>query len=105
VMLGGAIRYLNVVAHVIQDEPERLRYACAAMSVTATCEAEQQLHHAQSELARVTRVTTLGEMSASIAHEVGQPLAAIVTNGEACLRWLSNNFRRSPKKYVRASCG
>jgi C4-dicarboxylate-specific signal transduction histidine kinase len=58
--------------------------------VTAAREAEQQLHHAQSELARVTRVTTLGEMSASIAHEVGQPLAAIVTNGEACLRWLEH---------------
>jgi C4-dicarboxylate-specific signal transduction histidine kinase len=46
------------------------------------------LHVAQTELAHVTRMTTLGEMSASIAHEVNQPLAAIVTNGEAGLRWL-----------------
>jgi PAS domain S-box-containing protein len=90
VMPGGALKYLHVVAHVTQDEPERLHYAGAVMDVTAAREAEQQLHHAQSELARVTRVTTLGEMSASIAHEVGQPLAAIVTNGEACLRWLEH---------------
>ena len=40
------------------------------------------------ELAHVTRVTTLGELAASIAHEVNQPLAAIVTNGEVCIRWL-----------------
>ena len=40
------------------------------------------------ELAHVTRVTTLGELTASIAHEVNQPLAAVVANAEACLRWL-----------------
>jgi C4-dicarboxylate-specific signal transduction histidine kinase len=43
------------------------------------------------ELAHATRVTTLGELSASIAHEVGQPLGAIVTSGEACLRWLAHD--------------
>lgn len=51
-------------------------------------QAEQALHRAQAELAHVTRVTTLGELTASIAHEVNQPLAAIVANGDACLRWL-----------------
>jgi PAS domain S-box-containing protein len=49
---------------------------------------EQRLLDAQMELAHVTRVTTLGEMTASIAHEVNQPLAAIVANAEACLSWL-----------------
>ncbi|WP_422002482.1 sensor histidine kinase [Reyranella sp.] len=49
---------------------------------------EDGLHRAQSELAHVSRVATLGELTASIAHEVNQPLAAIVTNGEAGLRWL-----------------
>ncbi|MET0332292.1 MAG: PAS domain-containing protein [Dyella sp.] len=51
--------------------------------------AEDALHRAQAELAHANRVATLGELTASIAHEVNQPLAAIVTNGEACLRWLS----------------
>jgi PAS domain S-box-containing protein len=49
---------------------------------------EKRLLDAQMELARVTRVTTLGELTASIAHEVNQPLAAVVANAEACLRWL-----------------
>ena len=50
--------------------------------------AEQALRKAQAELAHLARVTTLGEMTASIAHEVNQPLAAVVANAEACLRWL-----------------
>ena len=50
--------------------------------------AEEELRKAQMELAHVTRVTTLGELTASIAHEVNQPLAAVVANAQACLRWL-----------------
>jgi C4-dicarboxylate-specific signal transduction histidine kinase len=57
----------------------------------AAGDAEQQLHHVQSELAHIT---TLSEMSASLAHEVVQPHAAIITNGAACLRWLE---RRAPQ--------
>jgi PAS domain S-box-containing protein len=59
--------------------------------ITATIRAkhaEEALRKAQAELAHVTRVTTLGEMTASIAHEINQPLAAVVANAEACLRWL-----------------
>jgi PAS domain S-box-containing protein len=52
---------------------------------------EAALHEAQAELAHVTRVTTMGELAASIAHEVNQPLGAIVTNGHACLRLLSRD--------------
>jgi PAS domain S-box-containing protein len=59
--------------------------------ITARNRAEEALHRAQAELAHVARVTTLGELTASIAHEVNQPLAAMVTNGEACLRWLSHD--------------
>ncbi len=49
------------------------------------------LHKAEIELAHATRLTTLGELTASIAHEVNQPLAAVVTNGEAALRWLKRD--------------
>jgi PAS domain S-box-containing protein len=51
--------------------------------------AEERLQNAQSELAHITRLTTLGELSASIAHELNQPLTAIAMDGNACLRWLS----------------
>ena len=50
---------------------------------------EENLRHAQADLERVTRVTTMGELVASIAHEVNQPLAAVVTNANAALRWLA----------------
>jgi PAS domain S-box-containing protein len=51
--------------------------------------AEDALHQAQMELAHVTRVATLGELTASIAHEITQPLAAVVNNASACVRWLA----------------
>jgi PAS domain S-box-containing protein len=51
-------------------------------------ESERRYREAHAALAHVTRVTTLGELTASIAHEVNQPLAAVVANAEACLRWL-----------------
>jgi len=50
--------------------------------------AEEALHQARGELAHATRVTTLGELAASIAHEINQPLAAIIADANACLHWL-----------------
>jgi C4-dicarboxylate-specific signal transduction histidine kinase len=52
--------------------------------------AEDALRQAQAELARVARVTTIGELGASVAHEINQPLASIVNSGNACRRWLEN---------------
>ena len=64
--------------------------ACAlsAVDITQRNRTERALAEARAELAHVSRFITLGELTASIAHEVKQPLAAIVTNGQACLRWL-----------------
>ena len=59
--------------------------------------AEEALQKAQGELAHVTRVMTLGELTSSIAHEVNQPLAAVVTNGQAALRWLALEIPGSTK--------
>jgi C4-dicarboxylate-specific signal transduction histidine kinase len=60
----------------------------ALMDITTTRKAEEALHKSQAELAHVTRVTMLGELAASIAHEVNQPLAAVLTDSQAGLRWL-----------------
>ena len=71
-----------------------LGYRGVSADITAAVRADQveeALRKVQAELAHVTRVTTLGELTASIAHEVNQPLAAIVANGDACLRWLSRD--------------
>ena len=51
--------------------------------------ASEALHEAQTQLAHVNRVTTVGQLAASITHEINQPLAAVVNNGNACLRWLA----------------
>jgi C4-dicarboxylate-specific signal transduction histidine kinase len=59
--------------------------------ITARKRAEEALHQAQAELAHLTRVMTMGELATSIAHEVNQPLAAVITNGNACLRWLARD--------------
>jgi PAS domain S-box-containing protein len=67
------------------------RVVCVLQDITDRKQAEEELRKAQAELAHVSRVTTLGELTASIAHEVNQPLAAIVTNGQASLRLLSRS--------------
>jgi two-component system, LuxR family, sensor kinase FixL len=56
--------------------------------ITERKRAEEALQQAQAELAHVTRVTTLGELAASIAHEINQPLAAIIADANACMHWL-----------------
>jgi C4-dicarboxylate-specific signal transduction histidine kinase len=61
------------------------------MDVTKIRQAEAQLHQAEAQVAHAARITSLGALSASIAHEVNQPLAAIVSHGEASLRWLNRD--------------
>jgi two-component system sensor kinase FixL len=60
----------------------------AMVDITEARKAQEALADAQAQLAHANRVATLGELAASIAHDVNQPLAAIVVNGEANLRWL-----------------
>lgn len=60
-------------------------------------QANENLREREAELTHVTRVMTIGELTASIAHEVNQPLAAIVTNGNACLRWLGGATPNFPE--------
>jgi PAS domain S-box-containing protein len=88
-MPDGDIKHIHVRAHRQVYEAGEGELVGALMDVTATRKAQEALQIAQTALAHVTRVSTLGEMSASIAHEVNQPLAAIVTNAESSLRWLS----------------
>jgi PAS domain S-box-containing protein len=92
---GGAIKHLHVRTHRIRFETREVEIVGAVMDVTAARKAEEALRRAQTELAHANRVATLGELSASIAHEVNQPLTGIVTNGEAAIRWLS---RELPEK-------
>jgi PAS domain S-box-containing protein len=85
---NGSVKYVHILAHRTTDQDGEEEYLGAVMDVTAARRAEEALQQAQAKLAHVTRLTTLGEITASIAHEVNQPLAGIVTYGDACLRWL-----------------
>jgi PAS domain S-box-containing protein len=87
-MPDGSVKYVHVVAHGVRDSSGQLEFVGAVMDVTAGKQAQEALRQAQATLARFTRVTTLGEMAASIAHEVNQPIAAAITNSNTCLRWL-----------------
>jgi PAS domain S-box-containing protein len=90
-MPDGSIKFARVVAHASRNHAGELEYVGAVVDVTATKQAQAKLQKAQTELAHVTRVTMLGEMTASISHEVNQPLAAVVNAASACLRWLGGS--------------
>src|SRR5262249_37179225 len=65
-------------------------------------QAEEAVRQAQAELAHVARLTTLGELTASIAHEINQPLGAMVNSANACVRWLAApNLERAPQSAMR----
>jgi PAS domain S-box-containing protein len=88
-MPDGSIKYLQVVAHALNDGAgQSLEYVGAVRDITERKISEDALSKMRAELAHVARVSTLGEMTASIAHEVNQPLAGIVINANTCLRWL-----------------
>ena len=104
-------RYSAVTYSPLRPEAERVEAALVIIGdLTEHVLASEALREAQAELAHVTRVTTLGELTASIAHEVNQPLAAAVANAEACLRWLDRDTpdltaaRRSVEWVINDSC-
>jgi PAS domain S-box-containing protein len=84
----GSTRYVHVVGRALANERGDLEFIGTLMDVTGRKQAEQTLQTAQTQLAHMARVITMGELAASIAHEVNQPLAAVVANASACLRWL-----------------
>jgi C4-dicarboxylate-specific signal transduction histidine kinase len=88
-MPDGSIRYVRTIARGTKHPDGQLEYVGAVQDMTQRRLADEALAETRSELAHVARVTNLGVLTASIAHELKQPLAAIVTNGETSLRWLA----------------
>jgi PAS domain S-box-containing protein len=87
----GSVKHVQNLGRPDITESGDLEFVGAVMDITERRHAEEGLRHAQEEFARVARLTTMGELLGSIAHEVNQPLAAIVANGDACLRWLNRD--------------
>ena len=88
-MPDGSVKYLHLVLRATRDRDGQLEYIGAAQDITGRRLSELALGRARSELAQVARVTSLGALTASIAHEVNQPLTAAITNGSTCVRWLA----------------
>lgn len=84
-----AIPMWQHIFFINDDGGSRIALATVSRDLSERKRAEEKLAAAQAQLAHMARVTTMGELSAAIAHEVNQPLAAIVTNANACMRWLS----------------
>jgi PAS domain S-box-containing protein len=92
VPMAQANRRYICVKFLLRDRNSKPYAVCGiATDITERKQAEDALHQAQAELARVSRMTTMEQVAASIAHEVNQPLAAVVTSGTACLNWLATS--------------
>jgi signal transduction histidine kinase len=87
-MPDGSIKYLHAVGHATRDQDGQVEHIVAVQDVTMRRMSEDALAKARSELAKVARATSLGVLTASIAHEVNQPLSGIITNAGTCLRML-----------------
>ncbi len=88
----GTVKHIHTVGHpVLEASGDLLQFVGSSMDISASKRAEEALRQAQADLARVNRVTTMGELTASLAHEVNQPIAAAVTNANTCLRWLTRD--------------
>ncbi len=88
-LADNSVKYLRVVAHRTCDQEGQLEYIGAVQDVTHRRHTEEALATLRAELARAARVTSLGVLTAAIAHEVNQPLAGIVTNASTCRRMLA----------------
>jgi PAS domain S-box-containing protein len=89
ILPSGEIRDVHSIGHPVLSPSGDLReFVGTVIDITESKRAEEALRKTEADLVRVARATTLGELTASIAHEVNQPIAAVVTNANACLRWL-----------------
>jgi PAS domain S-box-containing protein len=95
VLPGGAIRYVRSTGHPVRNiSGEPLEYVGTSIDVTERKRADEErerLRQVQADLAHLSRVTTMGELTASLAHEIRQPISAAVTDAKTCLRWLGRD--------------
>ena len=95
VLPDGATRYVHGIGHpVSKPSGDTGEFMGILMDVTERRQADaerERLRQTQADLAYVTRVTTMGELTASLAHEIKQPISAAVTNAKTCMRWLGRH--------------
>src|SRR3977135_552016 len=88
----GTVKHIHTVGHpVLNASGDLVQFVGSSTDITERKHAEEALRQAQSDLAHISRMTTMGELTASLAHEVNQPIAAAVTDANTCLRWLTRD--------------
>ena len=88
----GSVKHIHTVGHpVLNASGDLVQFVGSSTDITERKHAEEALRQAQTDLAHASRVTTMGELTASLAHEVNQPIAAAVTDANTCLRWLARD--------------
>jgi PAS domain S-box-containing protein len=86
---GGAVRYLRSVGHpVLNASGDLVQFVGSSTDITERKQAEEALRRTQADLAHINRVSMMGELAASLAHELKQPIAAALTDAKTCVRWL-----------------
>lgn len=90
-MPDGLVKHVQSIGHPGIDEAGEPEFSGTIVDITERRLAEEALRRTESELARVSRLSTMGELVGSIVHEINQPLAAVVGNAEVCLRWLNRD--------------
>ena len=88
----GSVKHIHTVGHpVLNASGDLVQFVGSSTDITERKDAEEALRQAQTDLAHASRVTAMGELTASLAHEVNQPIAAAVTDANTCLRWLTRD--------------
>jgi PAS domain S-box-containing protein len=86
---SGTVKHIRTVGHpVLNASADLVQFVGSSTDITERKHAEEALRQAQADLERISRATTMGELTASLAHEVNQPIAAALTDANTCLRWL-----------------
>ncbi|MFP5226704.1 MAG: PAS domain-containing protein [Acidobacteriota bacterium] len=91
----GTLRYLHAIGHpLLSPSGVSDEYVGITIDITERMRSDQErerLHHLEADLAHMNRVSTMGELTASLAHEVNQPITAAMTNARTCMRWLARD--------------
>jgi PAS domain S-box-containing protein len=88
----GTVRYIHTIGHpVLNASGDLVQFVGSSTDITERKQAEEALRQTQADLARVNRLTTMGELTASLAHEIRQPISAAVTDARTCSRWLDRD--------------